>query len=1066
MTDMNSRQCPRCGTPKLAALDGNCPNCLIDLGAPDWPAEPAFPGPSGPLPRMGEYELLEEVARGGMGVVYRARQLGLNRTVAVKVLLAGQFADATFLQRFRREAEAAASLSHPNIVAIHEVGEHEGRPYFSMELIEGRSLAELVHENPLPAREAAQLVKTIAEAVHFAHERGVLHRDLKPANVLVDAQGAPHVTDFGLAKFVAQASPPASSGGVPVARPDSGRGRPEDPQAGTPALQDLTLSGQVLGSPNYMPPEQADPKCGPTTAASDVYSLGAILYQLLTGRAPFMAETMTQTLRLVAEGEPVVPRLLNPALSRDLETICLKCLEKEAPRRYASARELAEELGRFLRDEPICARPIGPLGRLARWRRRKPALAASLGAGALLLLVVLVGLPVALVRINNARTHAEEARGRAESAERAAEARLYAALLEQARATVRSGEMGQRVRTLDAVRRAAGISNAAELRREALAALALPDLRFERELPTGIDCTMAVLDPAFERLAVGRGSNAVEIQSVPDQRQLALLPIDAPDQAVTGRWSADGRFLAVRLKRHGAALHRIEVWDVAAARRMLQLPATIWGACAFHPRAPRVLADEGDGLLRLWDLENGQPAATFAATGLVHHVEFSPDGWSFLVQHRVGALWFISLHDAESGAVRQMRPTGWTDGIAWERNDRWLAFAARNGEVHLHDRRTSETTLLGRHKREARTATFTADGDFLFTGGEEQESICWDLRRQERAFTIGPRSSRVQTAGHGARCAVVTATSLQLYSLESSRTSRDLPEDPGSGYRHAAFSPDGRWLAAGGLTRPAVWDLTTDSPPALPFNAEQVKMVFSPDSAELYAFNEVTSARWRIAAGPGTRAPPRLTPLRFPTTNRMFSLNFAGNELVLGDLEGALIVSDFGRGTNASYAGTLGYTIAEVSPNGVWLAARKSRVVVPCRLQPWAVLGHVEAGLDLFAHAFTPASDELVLATRVGLTFFDTNRWEPRRRLAVPLDRNARIIFTPDGREFWLARDARNAALHDLRTFEELLPLPSHVTPLALSADGRYLAVEVDARRMQVWDLVEIRGRLRELGLE
>ncbi len=260
-------------------------------------ASPPEPGEAGPSPssarRFGDYELLEEIARGGMGAVFRARQVSLKRFVAVKVLLAAEFANETSRERFRREAEAVASLNHPNIVSIYEVGEHEGCPYFSMELIEGRSLADLTREKPVPARRAAQWLKTIAEAVHYAHQRGVLHRDLKPSNVLVDKADVPHVTDFGLAKRI------------------------ETGEA-------LTQTGQVLGTPSYMPPEQADPKRGEAAATSDVYSLGAVLYHALTARPPFMAETLTQTLRLVAEAEPVSLRLLNPGVPRDLETICHK----------------------------------------------------------------------------------------------------------------------------------------------------------------------------------------------------------------------------------------------------------------------------------------------------------------------------------------------------------------------------------------------------------------------------------------------------------------------------------------------------------------------------------------------------------------------------------------------------------------------------------------------------------------------------------------------------------------------------------------------------------------------
>jgi serine/threonine protein kinase len=379
--------------------------------------------------KLGDYELLKEIARGGMGVVYRARQVTLNRQVAVKVLPGGRFASETFIKRFRREAEAAASLNHPNIVTIHEVGEHEGQLFFSMDLIEGRSLAELIHEEQLPARQAAQLIHSIAQAVAFAHGRRLVHRDLKPSNVLLDKMGVPHITDFGLAK-----------------RSD--------------ADTDLTLTGQILGSPNYMAPEQADPSLAPTTAASDVYSLGAILYHLLTGRPPFMAGTVTQTLRLVAEGGPVAPGLLHPGLSRDLETICLKCLELDPRLRYPSAREVVEELACFLKDEPIRARRIGPMATLARWCRRKPALASALGVAALLLLIISVGSPIAIVRIRGERESSEQARRkeiasrrRAETAEQETRSQLYNALLEQAQASVRSGEMGQRIRALDAVRR-------------------------------------------------------------------------------------------------------------------------------------------------------------------------------------------------------------------------------------------------------------------------------------------------------------------------------------------------------------------------------------------------------------------------------------------------------------------------------------------------------------------------------------------------------------------------------------------------------------------------------------
>jgi serine/threonine-protein kinase len=298
--------------------------------------------------RFGDYELIEEIARGGMGVVYKARQVRLNRTVALKLILSGQFASKQEVLRFRGEAEAAANLHHPNIVAIYETGEEKGQQYFSMEYVAGRNLAELVHERPLSSQRAARYIEQIARAIHYAHEQGTLHRDLKPSNVLIDANDQPRITDFGLAKRL---------------RGDFG----------------LTITGQVLGSPGFMPPEQTSGKTRQVGPATDVYGLGAILYHLVTGRPPFQAATIEQVLQQLREQEPVPPRLLNASVRRALETICLKCLEKEPAKRYPSAQELAEELSRFLRDEPIVARPASRLEKVCRWGRRKPLSAKGFG---------------------------------------------------------------------------------------------------------------------------------------------------------------------------------------------------------------------------------------------------------------------------------------------------------------------------------------------------------------------------------------------------------------------------------------------------------------------------------------------------------------------------------------------------------------------------------------------------------------------------------------------------------------------------------------------------------------
>ena len=315
----------------------------LPLVTVDHDARSASTGQAGALP-LGStappgYEILEELGRGGMGVVYKARQQGLNRVVAFKMVLAGGHASDADLARFRAEAEAIAQLRHPNIVQVYEVGEHSGLPYFSLEFCPGGSLERKLNGTPLSSREAADLVGKLARAVHEAHQKGILHRDLKPANVLVGEEGTPKVTDFGLAKRL-------------------------------DGLSGQTASGAVLGTPSYMAPEQAGGKTKEIGPAADIYGLGATLYELLTGRPPFRAATPLDTLVQVLENDPAPLRLLNPQVDRDLETICLKCLEKDPGHRYASARLLAEDLERYLAGEPISVRTISVLERLARTLQR------------------------------------------------------------------------------------------------------------------------------------------------------------------------------------------------------------------------------------------------------------------------------------------------------------------------------------------------------------------------------------------------------------------------------------------------------------------------------------------------------------------------------------------------------------------------------------------------------------------------------------------------------------------------------------------------------------------------
>jgi len=305
------------------------------------------------LGELGDYELLEEIGRGGQGVVFRARQKSLNRTVALKVISLGQWASKAHLKRFRLEAEAAASLEHPGIVPIHEVGERDGSCYFSMKFVEGGQLDEVARREPMPIRRAVELIAKVARTVHYAHEHGILHRDIKPGNILLDAKGEPHLTDFGLARLVESEST-------------------------------VTRTLEVLGTPSYMAPEQALGNNEAITSVTDVYGLGAVLYQLLTGQPPFAGGATYETIKLLLDTEPRPPRVVNPKIDRDLSTICLKCLEKDPKRRYSSALALAEDLERWLKHEPIQARRTGIFARGTRWVRRNPKLVATGVAGLVL----------------------------------------------------------------------------------------------------------------------------------------------------------------------------------------------------------------------------------------------------------------------------------------------------------------------------------------------------------------------------------------------------------------------------------------------------------------------------------------------------------------------------------------------------------------------------------------------------------------------------------------------------------------------------------------------------------
>ncbi len=568
------------------------------LGPPSLGSPPGRSA-AGPPRRVGDYELMEEIASGGMGVVYRAQQVSLGRTVALKMILTGRLASPTEVKRFRLEAEAVARLDHPHIVPIYEVGEHEGHPYFSMKLIEGGSLADRLPQLADDPRAAARLMATVAGAVSHAHERGVLHRDLKPANILLDAAGEPHVSDFGLAK-----------------RLESDPG--------------LTRTWALLGTPNYMSPEQAAGQGKRPTTASDVYALGAILYELLTARPPFVDEAEADVRQQVIHAEPVVPSRLRRGVPRDLETICLKCLRKEPHQRYASAGALAEDLRPFLDGEPILARPTAAWERAWQWARKKPAvagLAASLGVVTAAALGVVTSLWLAARGLNEQlRQEQAKLQSALEHKDRALEEKDRALAREQTARLVntighawfaqRDGDVGKAQEVLAGV--APGLRC---FEYHYLRALCGRKMRIFRGHTGAVRCV--AVSPDGKRLASGGEDGKVFVWDVVTGRPSGEFrhPVSITAVAV----SPCGRYVA-----SAGATPSLQLWEVSSGRlaRTFEGPPGFSGkAVAFSPDGWRLASASHDRTVKLWDVATGLTALTLEGhEGKVLGVAFSRDG--------------------------------------------------------------------------------------------------------------------------------------------------------------------------------------------------------------------------------------------------------------------------------------------------------------------------------------------------------------------------------------------------------------------------------------------------------
>jgi WD40 repeat protein len=971
------------------------------------------------LPAIPGYELIQELGRGGMGVVYAARQAGLNRTVALKMILSGGHASAQELARFQTEAEAVARLRHPHIVQVYEVGWVDRRPYLALEYVDGGSLAQRLTGTPLPARPAARLVEALARAVHEAHLQGVVHRDLTPANVLLarsaagqgiprDAEGAvcyqPKITDFGLAKLLV--------GGGPA----------------------LTQSGAALGTPSYMAPEQAAGQARAIGRATDVYALGAILYELLTGRPPFKAETPLETLQLVQAGEPVPPSRLRPKLPRDLATICLKCLEKEPGRRYASAGELAEDLQRWLAGRPIQARPVGVLERGWRWCRRKPGLAGAVGAATLFLVLGSIVSSLLAVRALGEAGRADREAASARASKRLSDRRYYTAEMKLASLDWEAGQPGLVQQRLQKLAQQAVADS--DLRGfewyylQRLCQLELRSLRGHTGSVLGVgfspegrrlasasrDGTVRLWDTATckEIFSLRGHTGAVwGVAFSPDGRRLA----SAGQDATVRLWdAATGQHLRT-LKRHagpvwGVAFSQdgrlasagqdgtVQVWDAATGQK----PRTLQGhtgavlGVAFSPDG-RLASAGGDGTVRVWDTAGGQKHPPLQGhTREVVAVAFSPDG-----RRLASADWdgTVQVRDAATGQIlRTLRrdPYGvW--GVAFSPDGCRLASAGQDATVRLWDAATGqELRTLKTHTGRFSGVAFSPDGRRLAAAGEDGTVRVWDAATGQKTFTFQGHRSNVSGV---------------------------------------AFSPDGKQLASSSEDQTVkVWDAATGQ--------------------ELLSLQGHTASVWGVAFSPGGK---QLASACEDQTVKVW-------DAVTGD-----ILHNLTGHTGAVWGVAFspdGEQLASASQDGtvkVWHAATGQRV--------HNLTGHTGG---VWGVAFSPDGRRLAFASG-DPTHRHPGGFRPGRLSAASGDQTVKVwdlateqetltfqghkgsvygvAFSPDGRRLASAGQDRTVRVWDTATGQEPLTLQGHTRPVfsvAFSPDGRRLASSSADGTVKVWD--------------
>jgi WD40 repeat protein len=1029
------------------------------------------------------FDLLEELGRGGMGVVYKARDNRLGRLVALKVPRPDILADPGARARFQNEARAAAKLDHPNIVPVYEAGEAGPVCYIASAYCSGVSLAAWLKQrsDPVPAREAAALVATLADAAHHAHQRGIVHRDLKPANVLLQKNTStdstdeerhsgsssvssvdfiPRITDFGLAKQLLGAG-------------------------GAEAAAGPTRTGEILGTPSYMAPEQArgQAEIGP---AADVYALGAILYELLTGRPPFVGESTLEVLEQVRSAEPVPPGRLRLRVPRDLDTIALKCLEKQPRGRYPSALALAEDLRRFLEGKAIQARPLGPLRRLGRWCRRKPVVAALTAAVALLLAVVLVGAPLALRR---QRDQALD--------------KLRESYLARAGMARLSGQAGGQFDRLDLLAAAARIRPGDDVRDEAIACLALADLKVARDWEgyPHLDTALA-FDAGLERYARGDDAGQISVRRVADDSKLVDLPAIGPGTASTwAAFSPDGRLLAALYERPGQPF-QAAVWDLATGELVFKSPTPEpkgW-PLVFSPDGRRLATRSPDGAVVLYELPSGKEVKRWSGTGDLAPLAFHPKGTQLavLAVHPKGTQLAVAsaqaeaieVRDVDTGAVlvRLSHPKG-VQTVAWRGDGALLATGGNDHQVHVWETSSyRRVASCAGHNGPIIFVTFSRGGDFLVSASHDGTTRLWETTTGRPLVTT--TGIAVRLSGDDRSLAFRDATRLGLWEVADGHGCRLLQPVPqpgnGAGGAHTVdISAKERLLAVGDADGVQLWDLADGRMAAHLSVGPGATPRFHPSGDSLVTYSRSGLRRWPIRPRQGEGGivlqvgPPQTVAGYAGTSDYPPAVCWgpAGDRLAIKDPVASDRAVVLNREQPAVFRGHSVIFSLALSPDGRWLAAGSwqgdgvtvwdqatgQRVAQPAGSRP---------GANSTTVAFSPDGRWLVVGGQAEYRFWATGSWQAGLVLArdhlEPTP--GPLAFTRDGRVLAIAPSARRLRLVAPDTGQVLAtltpPRGTVIRDLNFSADGALLAVATDGPAVQLWDLRHIGAVLAERQLD